>query len=50
MVDYGSNVVAKVGYDTEPGSNHGDAEWIARTEFGLSYYEWHGIAMSKGAP
>ena len=50
MVDYGSVVIPTVGHDTEPGRNHGRAEWIARTEFGLAYYEWHGIAMSKGAP
>ena len=49
MVDYGSVVVSTVGHDTEPGRNHGTAEWIARAEFGLSYYEWHGIAMSTGA-
>ena len=48
MVDYGSLVIPKVGHDTEPGRNHGLAEWIARAEFGLSYYEWHGIAMSTG--
>ena len=48
MVDYGSVVIPTVGHETEPGRNHGRAEWIARAEFGLSYYEWHGIAMSKG--
>ena len=48
MVDYGSLVIPTVGHHTEPGRQHGDAEWIARTEFGVSYYEWHGIAMSTG--
>jgi hypothetical protein len=50
MVDYGSIVIPTVGHDTEPGRLHGKAEWIARTDFGLSYYQWHGIAMSKGTP
>ncbi len=50
MVDYGSVVIPAVGYETEPGRNHGRGEWIARAEFGLSYYEWHCAAMSTGAP
>ena len=48
MIDHGDIVIATVGHETEPGRNHGKAEWTARAVFGQAYYEWHCIAMSKG--